>query len=116
LPKDPKDLPLSRCAVNLDTGVAVTVEEVWKRMLEEVQPYDEQLFGLDGVSYHFSMESNGRSLTGQAWSPRGKTRLGKLVKLVEAMRAYCLLKTVKQERRLAKLAGELRLGSLSAPR
>jgi hypothetical protein len=111
LPANPADLPVSYCSMPIDGGIALLVEEAWKAMLEPIASDGQPLFNPDGTTYRFSMEIGDRRLAGQARSPDAGTRPGKLAKLAEAMRDYCRSRSVKDERRIAKLAESLRAHS-----
>ncbi|MEA3065518.1 MAG: hypothetical protein QOJ27_1970 [Sphingomonadales bacterium] len=89
LPADPGDLPLERCAAAVDDGAAAALTAAWRRMLDAVRPDEDLMPGLDGTSFHFSMEADGRRLAGEAWSPQEGTRPARLARLAEAMRDYC---------------------------
>jgi len=42
--------------------------------------------GLDGVSYYFStIDSSGTLVTGQTWSPRKSSKMGKLVSICDQL-------------------------------
>jgi hypothetical protein len=110
LPADPSDLLLSRCEAPADEELAVSITSAWKNMLEEVRPGEEQLTGTDGVTYHFSMESDGRLLAGQIWSPDGNTRPAWLAKMADTMRSYCQKPGPKYLRRIISLARKMTEG------
>jgi hypothetical protein len=108
LPADPGDLPLARCAAAVDEGTAKALTAAWRRMLDAVRADEELMPGLDGTSYHFSMEAEGRALAGETWSPEEGTRPAKLARLAEAMRQYCETKeapTLDEIRTLARSLG-----------
>lgn len=107
LPADPSDLPLSRCEAPVDVELAASIMSAWKNMLEEVRPGEEQPTGTDGVTYHFSMESDGRPLAGQIWSPDRDTRTARLAKMADTMRSYCQKPAPKHTRRITTLTQEL---------
>lgn len=107
LPADPRDLPLSRCAVAVDGATAAALQAAWRRMLEEVRPGEALESGADGTSYKFSMELGGRALGGEAWSPRDRTRPAKLARLAEAMREHCETQQAGRLRELTRLARQL---------
>jgi hypothetical protein len=88
LPENPADLPVARCAVAVDSALAAGLMRAWQRMLAEVGP-DPWGQGLDGTSYNFAMAAGGRTVEGETWSPRPKTRPAKLAALAEAMRDHC---------------------------
>lgn len=104
LPANPRDLPLSHCAASVDRDVADAVTDAWTRMLSEVQPTDEPALGLDGTSYHFSQVTDGRTISGQTWSPEPKTRTGRLVALVEEMRFYCTSRSADHLKQILSIA------------
>jgi hypothetical protein len=89
LPADPVDLPLERCSASVDDRLAESLTGAWRLMLEAVRPDETLMPGLDGTTYIFSMESDGRALAGETWTPREGTRPARLARLAEAMREYC---------------------------
>ncbi|HYG29591.1 MAG TPA: hypothetical protein VD887_05180 [Allosphingosinicella sp.] len=89
LPADPADLPLARCSVAVDDALAGALLAAWRVMLLEVRPRRAPIDGLDGVTYRFSTESDGRMLSGQTWSPRENTRPARLARIAEVMRSHC---------------------------
>lgn len=101
LPPDPGDLPLARCATPIDDGLAANLIGAWRSMLEAVQPDEELMPGVDGTTYVFSMESDGRALAGETWTPQEGTPPAKLAHLAETMLGYCQAKE-------PKLLGEIR--------
>lgn len=107
LPADPADLPLARCAVPVDDAAAAGVTAAWRSMLEAVRPDEDLMPGIDGTSYLFSMEADGRALAGETWTPRPGTRPAKLASLAEAMREYCETRAAGHLEEIAKLAREL---------
>ena len=107
LPPDPADLALHRCAVPVDGRLAGDLAGAWRSMLEEVRPDEELMPGVDGTTYVFSMESGGRALGGQSWTPREGTRPARLARLAEAMLSYCLTRKAAPLGRIRTLAREL---------
>jgi hypothetical protein len=76
-------------------------------MLEAVRPDEELMPGLDGTTYVFSMESDGRTLAGETWTPREGTLPAKLARLAATMLGYCQTKGAKSLREVRTLAREL---------
>jgi hypothetical protein len=89
LPADPADMPLSRCAVTVDPALAAEVIAAWRTMLAAVETEEDLMPGLDGTTYVFSMETGGRSLAGETWTPNEGTAPARLARLAEAMHRYC---------------------------
>ncbi|HTU10604.1 MAG TPA: hypothetical protein VMG08_06850 [Allosphingosinicella sp.] len=106
LPEDPRDVPLTRCAVPLEAAIVSRLRAVWRGMLDEVRPGERLDGGADGTSYEFSMEAAGLALRGETWSPRRGTRLARLVGLAEAMRDYCDTRRPERLRALTRLVGQ----------
>lgn len=107
LPADPADLPLSRCSVPLGVDAADAVAAAWRTMLEAVKPDPAGLPGADGTDFHFSMESGGRTLAGQTWSPREGSRPAKLAALAAAMQELCEKHDAAGSGRIRALAQEI---------
>lgn len=107
LPADPGDLPLTRCAVAIDPALATVLQAVWRRMLDEVRPGERLEGGADGTAYRFSMELDGRSRSGETWSPERGTRMARLVRIAEAMREYCETRQAARLQELSRLTRQL---------
>jgi hypothetical protein len=107
LPDDPAQVSLTRCSVAIDAEVATVLADAWQRMLEAVRPDDEPALGLDGTTYQFSMEVEGRRLRGQAWSPEPATASGRLTAIAESMRDYCAARREDTLRRFLESARNL---------
>jgi hypothetical protein len=89
LPPTPRDVKIDRCEAPIDADLAGEVIQSWARMLDGVRPERSSGFGVDGETYDFSMERDGRTLTGSTWSPDPATPPGLLVLMVAEMRNYC---------------------------
>ena len=63
----------------------------WERSIKSSRP--SEIIGVDGVSYNFKLPDQCAS----AWSPKPDTRNGRLVALVEALRALAIEKTKSHE-------------------
>jgi hypothetical protein len=109
LPENPADLPVARCAVPVDSALAAGLIRAWRGMLAEVAP-DPWQPGLDGISYNFAMALDGRTLEGETWSPRPKTRPARLAALAEAMRDHCEAPDPAKLARIEALARQLGAG------
>ncbi len=88
-PKSSESIKMSRCSAKLDGVVAGHLVSAWRGMLEKTRKDESGMVGLDGTTYHFSMEADGRALTGQAWTPDPATPPGKLAGIVDDLRDYC---------------------------
>jgi hypothetical protein len=108
LPPDPAALRLDRCTVPVTNALAADLIAAWERMLRDVRT-DSRL-GLDGTTFHFSMETDTTSLVGKIWSPDRGSRTEKLVTVVLEMQAYCQTKDELHLDKLTALARELRQG------
>ncbi len=106
LPENPADLPVARCAVAVDDALAARLVVAWRGMLEGVGP-DPWGAGLDGTSYSFAMTVDGRTLEGETWSPRPKTRPARLAELAATLRDYCVTPDPARFARIGKLARRL---------
>jgi hypothetical protein len=89
LPADPADLPLNRCSVPVEARLAADLTKAWRNMLEAVRSDEDLMAGVDGTSYVFSMEFEGRALAGETWTPSEGTAPAKLALLADTMRRYC---------------------------
>lgn len=107
LPDHPNQVPLTRCAIPISADAALTLAGAWRRMLDAVRSRDEMEVGLDGTTYSFSMGSGGRQLRGETWSPEPRTPAGRLARIAEAMRDYCLERREDALRSLLAAAREL---------
>jgi hypothetical protein len=107
LPKRPADLPIERCAVEVDATFAAALTAAWRSMLMQVEPRESDEFGVDGTSYHFSVDVEGRTLAGQVWEPEPETRAGKLAAAADAIRSYCRTRDPESARRILALAAGL---------
>jgi hypothetical protein len=114
LPENPADLPVSRCAAPVDADTAAGLLRAWHLMLLQVRPDKNSLGGADGTTYSFSMEEGGRTLSGETWSPRRRTRPARLAAIAEAMLGYCQTRDPSQLRRISELARKL--GGRDEPR
>lgn len=100
-PKNFRDLPILRCEVDIDKELAKSITVVWESMLRETRyKKDQDWPGLDGTTYHFSMEAQvpknswlknmrGKLLAGRIWHPPAESKTGKLVKIAKNMYGYC---------------------------
>lgn len=46
---------------------------------------DDDILGMDGVTYHFSMDLGRETMAGKTWSPDPESKPGKLVKISDLM-------------------------------
>jgi hypothetical protein len=107
LPADPADMPLSRCSAPVEPALAAGVATAWQTLLEAVDTEENLMPGLDGTTYVFSMETGGRSLAGQTWTPNEGTPPAKLARLAGAMRRYCEAKAPEALLEMEALARDL---------
>ncbi len=114
LPANPADLRVSRCAVPVDAAASAALIRAWRRMLLEVRPPKQPQGGTDGTTYSFSMEEGGRTLTGETWSPRRRTRPARFAAIAAAMFAYCRTRQPKDLQQIVAdalmLAGRVKPG------
>ena len=107
-PKNYLDVPIKRCDVKIQESLANDIVSLWEQMLLETRYEKSQLFILDGVSYHFSMNIGTQILAGQTASPDKETKPGKLVALTDAMASFCKKKTKTKLRALKRSKVSLR--------
>ena len=107
LPPRAEAMRPARCEAPLPRTLARRTVAVWRAMLEG--PRDRPTMGLDGVTYVYSMEADGRSLSGSTWSPdpKGATRASLLVDITHALRDYCRARNTAGLRDLDRLTADL---------
>jgi hypothetical protein len=88
-PENYLDVPLVRCDAEVESDLANDIVALWEQMLFETRYEKSNSLGMDGTTYHFSMQVGFQTLAGKTWSPNNETRAGKLVALTHAMSAYC---------------------------
>jgi hypothetical protein len=93
-----KPNPIEKCSTVVSNSTAINIENAWVNELLNTRYSENTALGMDGTTYHFStpfkwLSSNKpprSEMSGQAWSPKKETRVGKLVNLMSAIENYCL--------------------------
>lgn len=109
LPPREEALRVGRCEVPLPRADAQRTVQAWREMLLRVRKPDRQTYGLDGRTYVYAMQADGRTVSGETWSPdpRDKSLPGLLVAMTYAMRDYCLTRRDRNLHDLKRLSDEL---------
>jgi len=108
VPRDPDDLKVNRCEIDINDALGNRIIEVWRKMLLRTHYPERNMMGLDGATYHFGIAAPGTGLlTGKIWSPQQDTANGTLVALADTMRAVCQKEKGASEMQLEKLTAEL---------
>ncbi len=89
LPADPASIKLVRCDVPVDPELGKTIIGIWRSVLLQTHYDEKPTFGVDGDIYHFSMDIDLQSLTGQVWSPNEDTDIGRAVGLIYTIKYIC---------------------------
>jgi hypothetical protein len=86
-PSDPAAVRLGRAGLTLDRGGAIC--DLWKQILLKTRYSTESCIGCDGVTYHFTYWSIGKTpMCGKIWSPGKETIPGKLAALALSLKDY----------------------------
>ena len=64
----------------------IKIGKLFQLLTEQIKKPDQDLMGLDGVTYYFScVEKNGEIKTGETWSPNDNSLLGRLIKICDKL-------------------------------
>jgi hypothetical protein len=101
-------IPVRQTQSPIDRDLAVSISQVWKRMLLRTKHAEHASVGLDGVSYHFVYwGSDTGKIGGCTWSPNQETVPGRLVALSEALRAYVKAQSGPDDRLRQSINGHI---------
>jgi hypothetical protein len=90
LPKDPRDVKIERCDVDIDQSLGRRIIETWEMMLRQTRYVQHDTRGTDGITYHFSMRARHQDLAGKVWTPPGDSKTGMLASVAETMKRICV--------------------------
>ena len=90
LPPDYHDVQTDYCEVEIPSGMASDLLEIWESVLLETRYGDQEPIGPDGTDYHFSIRASGVIMAGKTWSPDPLSKTGALVSITETMKNLCL--------------------------
>jgi hypothetical protein len=89
LPADPASIKLVRCETPIDPELANSIIGIWKYVLLQTRYDETTTLGVDGDTYHLSMEINHDSFAGQVWSPPENADVGRAVDLIYTIKNVC---------------------------
>lgn len=82
--KNKKKVKLISNKTELTNNLYFKIIELFKILEEQTKKPENDLMGLDGVTYYFATtDKNGEIKIGETWSPNDKSLLGKLVKICD---------------------------------
>ena len=84
--------------IELHKDLYLKIRELFKLLDEQTKKSENNLMGLDGVTYYFSTTDENNNLkTGEIWSPSEKTLLHRLVKICDNLYSIGNGKSISQE-------------------
>lgn len=89
LPPDPTAIKLAECELPIDSGTAQSLLSSWRTLLLQTHYDSKATLGVDGDSYHFSMNADHQELAGKVWSPPDQSDIGRLVNIVYLIKKAC---------------------------
>jgi hypothetical protein len=127
IPADWHNVPVERCAIAIDAGLAGRILDVWTLMLAATRYPQESIPRLasarnssetvtihaDGETYHFARTGD-PDLAGQTWSPDPGTQPGQLVAIASLIAKYCHTKKAYDAAELSTAVDRL-LAQLHTP-
>lgn len=82
--KNKKKVKLISNKKELTNDLYLKIVDLFKLLEEQTKKSDDNLMGLDGVTYYFTTtDKNGEIKIGETWSPNEESLLGRLVKICD---------------------------------
>ena len=89
MPSDFRNIGVEKQSAGIDAGTADLLAEAWSQMILKARHPEEDVIGLDGVTYHFSMWIQGRGIvSGKIWCPEQNTNTGLLTSIGHSLMTY----------------------------
>lgn len=84
--KDRKKVKLISSKAELKNDLYVKIVELFKVLQEQTKKSENDLMGLDGVTYYFATtDKNDQVKVGETWSPNDNSSLGRLIKICDSI-------------------------------
>lgn len=83
---------VERCKLPVDAPTGMQLLTLWKTALHQSRFPDKRRLGLDGVTYHFSGNFDQGAMAGKIWGPDKDSPMGKLIPIIDQLRAACVAK------------------------
>ncbi|PXY02764.1 hypothetical protein DF185_01335 [Marinifilum breve] len=91
--EDKKDIEIIKKSILIENEFASKIKELFDAVIAKIKQPEELILEEDGITYYFStLNSEGKMIMGETWSPEPGTKMGKLVTICES-----LIKKVEQE-------------------
>ncbi|HEY2069820.1 MAG TPA: hypothetical protein VGG48_09725 [Rhizomicrobium sp.] len=103
------------CEAPISASLGGGIGLVWQGMLRRKTADSEPPNGVDGTSWLFAGQVDGKLSIGMTWSPPPDSQRGKLVAIAESMAALCKGRTDAQRATLDGEVGELQRALQTAP-
>lgn len=87
-----EEVEVERFELPVGAPTGMQLLRLWKTALRQTQFPDKRRLGLDGVTYHFSGNFDQGAMAGKIWRPDKDSPMGKLVSIIEHLRAACVAK------------------------
>lgn len=82
--KNRKKVKVISSKTELTNDLYLKIVDLFKNLEEQTKKSENDLMGLDGVTYYFATTDNsGQIKIGETWSPDDKTLLGRLIKICD---------------------------------
>ena len=90
----------------IQNDVALKLIELYKLCIYQTKYEEEEIFGLDGTNYYFTIFDNGLK-SGTIWSPEEESKMGKLVEISDILVDYATDSNIKLDDNFLKKANDL---------
>lgn len=83
---------VERCELPVDAPTGMQLSMLWRTALRQTRFPDKRRIGFDGVTYHFSGNFDQGAMAGKIWRPDKGSSMGKLILIIDQLRAACVAK------------------------